>query len=180
MEDRCTTNSRETLHFEFLSDGTPRALKKFSLIKTIPYKRILLVEENEVCRNFLAQLLSSLGYAITEANTGLDGIYKAATELPDLIMMGADLPQLTGIEVTAWLKKHPYTKDIPVLIYTPSRSSSGDLEAFSAGAFAVVNDPIDVDVLRKTFQLCFPSRKEALRDAGHNSKKARPPIGRYP
>lgn len=147
---------------------------------TIPYNRILLVEENQVCRQFLAKLLSCLGYAVTEANTGIDGIYKAATELPDLIMMGADLPQLTGIEVTAWLKKHSYTKDIPVLIYAPSRSSSGDFEAFSAGAFAVVNDPIDIDVLRKTFQVCFPSRKEALRDAGYDSKKVRPPTGRYP
>lgn len=144
-----------------------------------PSKRILLVEENGVCRHFLAQILSCLGYAVTEATTGLDGIYKAATEIPDLIMMGAELPQLTGIEVTAWLKKHPYTKDIPVLIYAPSPSPGGEFEAFSAGAFAVVNDPIDIDVLRKTFQLCFPRRKEALRDAGYDSKTVRPPIGRY-
>jgi len=132
----------------------------------IPSKRILLVEENEECRHFLAQILSCLGNAVTEAKTGLDGIYKAASEIPDLIMMGADLPQLTGIEVTAWLKKHPYTKDIPVLIYAPSPTPGDEDDALRVGASAVINDPITVDALGKAFQLCFPSRKETQGDLG--------------
>jgi len=132
----------------------------------VPSKRILLVEENGVDRYFLTQLLSCLGYAVTEATTGLDGIYKAATEIPDVIMMGADLPQLTGIEVTAWLKNHPYTKDIPVLIYAPSLTPGGKDDACRAGASAVINDPVTVDALRKAFQLCLPSRKETLRELG--------------
>ncbi len=135
----------------------------------VPSKTILLVEENGVCRHFLTQLLRCLGYAVTEATTGLDGISKAATENPDLIMMAADLPQLTAIEVTAWLKKHPYTKDIPVLIYTPSPSPGGEDNAFSAGASAIINDPLTVDTLREAFKLCFPSRKETLRDVGYDS-----------
>ena len=146
---------------------------------SVPSKRILLVEENGVCRHFLTQLLSCLGYAVTEATTGLDGIYKAASEIPDMIMMGADLPQLTGIEVTHWLKNHPYTKDIPVLIYAPAPSPAGEDDACRAGAAAVINDPITVDSLRKAFQLCLPSRKEALRDLGHDSKTVQLPIGRY-
>ena len=145
----------------------------------VPSKRILLVEENGVCTHFLTQLLSCLGYAVTEATTGLEGIYKAAIEIPDLIMMGADLPQLTGIEVTDWLKHRPYTKDIPVLIYAPSPTLGGKDDACKAGASAVINDPITVDALRKAFQLCFLSRKETLRDLGDDSKIVQPPIGRY-
>jgi CheY-like chemotaxis protein len=145
----------------------------------VPSKRILLVEESGVCRHFLPQLLSCLGYAVTEATTGLDGIYKAAIEIPDLIMMGADLPQLTGIEVTDWLKHHPYTKDIPVLIYAPSPTPGGEDDACKAGASAVINDPITVDALRKAFQLCFLSQKETLRDLGDDSKMVQPPNGRY-
>lgn len=119
-------------------------------------KRILLVEENDVCRSFLGQQLSALGYALTEANTGLDAIQKAATELPDLILMGADLPQLTGIDVTVWLKSHPYTQDIPVLIYAPSPAPGYDVDAFDAGAVAVVHDPVSIDSLRKIFRGCVP------------------------
>lgn len=132
-----------------------------------------------MCRHFLSQLLNCLGYTVTEATAGLEGIYKAATEIPDLIIMGADLPQLTGIEVTAWLKNHPYTKDIPVLIYAPSPTSEGEGDACRTGASAVINDPITVDALRKAFQLCFLSQKETLRDLGSDSKMVPPPIGRY-
>jgi CheY-like chemotaxis protein len=94
-------------------------------------------------------------------------------------MMGAELPQLTGIEVTDWLKHRPYTKDIPVLIYAPSPTLGGEDDACKAGASAVINDPITVDALRKAFQLCFLSRKETLRDLGDDSKIVQPPIGRY-
>ena len=146
---------------------------------TVPSKRILLVEENGVCRHFLAQLLSYLGYSVTEATTGLDGIYKAATEIPDLIMMGADLPQLTGIEVTAWLKKHPYTMGIPVLIYAPSPTPGGEADARRAGASAIINDPITVDALCNAFQLCFSRQMDTLRETGYDSKLVRPPFGRF-
>ena len=145
----------------------------------VPSKRILLVEENGVCRHFLAQLLSYLGYAVTEATTGLEGIYKAATEIPDLIMMGADLPQLTGIEVTAWLKKHPYTIGIPILIYAPSPTPGVEADARRAGASAVINDPITVDALFKAFQLCLSRQMDTPRDTGYDSKSVRPPFGRY-
>lgn len=168
----------ETPYFKLSSNGTTHALHTLRSTMAVPSKRILLVEENGECRHLLAELLSCLGYAITEATTGLDGIYKAANEIPDLIMMGAELPQLTGIEVTTWLKKHPYTKDIPVLIYAPSPSPGGEDDAWRAGASAIINDPITVDALRHAFQLCFPRRKETLRDAGYDSQTFQYPIVR--
>jgi CheY-like chemotaxis protein len=137
-------------------------------------KRVLLVEENKVCRKFLSQLLSSIGYAVIEANTGLDGIIKATSELPDLIMMGADLPQLSGIEATAWLKKHSYTKNIPVLIYSPSSSLIDEKDAVKAGAVAIVNDPVSIDALRKTLRGCVTRVRGTMRKADYDSIAVRP------
>jgi len=119
-------------------------------------KRILLVEEVEGLRKTLGQWLMDLGYAVSEANAGIEALYKAATELPDLIIIGAELPQLTGIDVTTWLKRHDSTKDIPVLMmHALNPRLKDEVKALHAGALAAVNHPETLDQLRTTLKQCF-------------------------
>jgi two-component system, cell cycle response regulator DivK len=59
-------------------------------------KRILVVEDQKDLRGILRDLLNSSGYAVTEAADGRDGVAKALSERPDLILMDIQLPILLG------------------------------------------------------------------------------------
>jgi len=89
-------------------------------------------------------------------------------------MMDADLPQLSAIEATAWLKKHSYSENIPVLIYSPSSSLVDEKNAVKAGAVAIVNDPVSIDALRKMCRSCLPKVQRTMRKADYDSIAVRP------
>lgn len=80
--------------------------------------KILIVEDNWDFREILATVLSTGGYEVIEAPGAQDGIQKAFSESPDLIIMDLGLPEMDGIEATTMLKRNPKTADIPVIAYT--------------------------------------------------------------
>jgi two-component system, cell cycle response regulator DivK len=63
-------------------------------------KRIVVVEDQEDLRGILRDLLTGSGYDVTEAANGRDGVAKAQSEPPDLILMDIQLPVLDGYEAT--------------------------------------------------------------------------------
>src|SRR5439155_2166264 len=81
-------------------------------------KKILVVEDNDDCRELFARFVKSLGYKVFEAATGIEAIDRASAINPDLIIMDLRMPGMDGGETTARLKMSPSTKDIPVLINT--------------------------------------------------------------
>ena len=81
-------------------------------------KKILIVDENNACRESLGGLIKGLGHEVLEAATGPEAIDKASSTHPDLIMMDLRLPGMNGDEATARLKKNLSTRNIPVLIST--------------------------------------------------------------
>src|SRR5205823_12605908 len=81
-------------------------------------KKILVVEDNDDCRELLALFVKRLGYKVFEAANGLQAIDRALAIHPDLIMMDLSLPGMDGNETTARLMINPSTKDIPVISNT--------------------------------------------------------------
>src|SRR2546429_9320524 len=81
-------------------------------------KKILVVEDNDNCRELLALFIKRLGYEVVEAATGLQAIERACAVHPDLIMMDIGLPGMAGDEATACLKANPATQEIPVIFNT--------------------------------------------------------------
>ena len=116
-------------------------------------KKVLVVEDNDDCRELLAMIISRLGYEVIEATTGLDGIYRASTRQPDLIFMDVGLPGTTGLEATHHLKTHRSTQDIPIVINTAYAGASIVKQAVEAGAAEVLHKPFGLlvlhDVLRR-------------------------------
>jgi CheY-like chemotaxis protein len=105
--------------------------------------RILLVEDNELNRDMLSRRLQRKGYEVIIAVDGLEGIEKARSESPDLILMDLSLPKLDGWEATHQLKNDEVTKGIPVIALT-AHAMSGDREkAIEAGADDYETKPID-------------------------------------
>ena len=80
--------------------------------------RILIVEDQEDNRRILRDLLTSVGFEILEAETGEDGVARAESEHPDLILMDIQLPGLNGYDATRRIKAQPELSSIPIIAVT--------------------------------------------------------------
>ena len=90
-------------------------------------KRILIVEDHEDNRRILRDLLTSAGYEMIEAVTGIEGVAVAKTHRPDLILMDIQLPEIDGYEATRRIKADQALRPIPIIAVT-SFALSGDDE----------------------------------------------------
>src|ERR671910_1021685 len=78
-------------------------------------KRVLIVEDNELNMKLFHDLLEAHGYATIETRNGIEALDLARKHRPDLILMDIQLPEVSGLEVTKWLKDDPQLKAIPVV-----------------------------------------------------------------
>jgi CheY-like chemotaxis protein len=105
--------------------------------------KLLLVEDNEMNRDLLSRRLQRKGFQVVMAVDGEEGIKKALSEAPDLILMDMSLPLLDGWEATRRLKASPETSAIPVLALT-AHAISGDRErAIDAGCDDYDTKPVE-------------------------------------
>ena len=106
-------------------------------------KTILYVEDNEVNRRLVQDLLIPTTYRLIEATDGEAGVAMARKERPDLILMDVQLPGQDGLTLTRLLKSAPATSAIPVVALT-AHAMTGDRElALAAGCIAYISKPID-------------------------------------
>ena len=78
-------------------------------------KRILVVEDQADLRGILRDLLTGSGYDVVEASDGRDGVVKAKSERPDLILMDIQLPVIDGYETTRQIRTDPNLKATPII-----------------------------------------------------------------
>ena len=112
-------------------------------------KKILIVEDNEVNRVLMRDLLAYHGYEIIEAADGAEGIQKAKKVRPDLILMDIQMPIMDGIQAITHLKADPETRDLKIVGIT-SFAMKGDRERIlQAGCDEYVAKPINTRELPK-------------------------------
>ncbi len=90
-------------------------------------KRILLVEDNPATIDVVQKELEFLGYEYASVQDGKEAVEKAASYMPDLIIMDISLPKMDGFEASAAIRKNPKTGSIPILAAT-ARALPGDKE----------------------------------------------------
>ena len=78
-------------------------------------KTVLIVEDNDLNMKLFNDLLEAHGYGTLQTKDGLEAMRLARTHKPDLILMDIQLPEISGLEVTRWLKEDPELKDIPII-----------------------------------------------------------------
>ena len=106
--------------------------------------KILLVEDNEMNRDMLSRRLERRGYEVVIAVDGVEGVDKAGTEAPALILMDMSLPGVDGWDATRRIKAAPATRAIPVIALT-AHAMSGDREkAVEAGCDDFDTKPVDL------------------------------------
>jgi CheY-like chemotaxis protein len=105
--------------------------------------KILLVEDNEMNRDMLSRRLERKGFSVAMAEDGRQGVAKAASEAPDLILLDMSLPIIDGWEVARQIKAAPATKGIPIIALT-AHAMSGDRErALEAGCDEYDTKPVE-------------------------------------
>ena len=106
-------------------------------------KMVLLVEDNEDNRIVYSTILKHFGYEVTEALNGEEGIAKARSEKPDLILMDISIPIIDGWEATQVLKHDPSTKSIPIIALTAHALASDREKAMEVGCDSYLAKPCE-------------------------------------
>ncbi len=115
-------------------------------------KKILIVEDNELNMKLFADLLEAHGYETEQTREGLKAISLARKFKPDLILMDIQLPEVSGLEVTKWIKDDKTLSDIPIVAVT-AFAMKGDEERIRAGGCeAYIAKPITVSSFLATIR----------------------------
>lgn len=109
--------------------------------------KILVVDDEENIRKLVKYNLILDGFEVVLAVDGKDGLDKAISEKPDLILLDIMMPEIDGLEVCSRLKKNPETRDIPIFMLS-AKGQMQDLEdAYEMGADNYITKPFDVEKL---------------------------------
>jgi two-component system, cell cycle response regulator DivK len=104
-------------------------------------KTILYIEDNEMNRKIVRDLLKRTKYALIEAHDGEAGVAKALEARPDLILMDIQLPKMSGLDATKRLRAEAATAKTPIIAITSFALSGDDVRAKEAGATAYLAKP---------------------------------------
>ena len=107
-------------------------------------KKILIVEDNELNLKLFNDLLEAHGYETLETREGLKAIDLARKHSPDLIIMDIQLPEVSGLEVTKWLKEDDELRKIPVIAVTAFAMKGDEEKIREGGCEAYISKPISV------------------------------------
>ncbi|MEE8392881.1 MAG: response regulator [Rhodospirillales bacterium] len=107
-------------------------------------KTILIVENNDLSMKLFNHLLQANGYDTLQTKDGREAIQMARDHRPDLVLMGIQLPKISGLEVTKMMKADDDLKSIPVIAVT-AFAMKGDKEAIlEGGCDAYIAKPISI------------------------------------
>ncbi|GLK75497.1 response regulator [Methylopila jiangsuensis] len=107
-------------------------------------KTVLIVEDNELNMKLFHDLLEAHGYATIETRNGVEALELARTHQPDLILMDIQLPEVSGLDVTRWIKEDERTRAIPVIAVTAFAMKGDEERIRSGGCEAYLSKPISV------------------------------------
>ena len=107
-------------------------------------KTVLIVEDNELNMKLFHDLLDAQGYATLQTREGLQALALAREHKPDLILMDIQLPEISGLEVTKWLKEDEELASIPVVAVTAFAMKGDEERIREGGCEAYISKPIPV------------------------------------
>jgi two-component system cell cycle response regulator DivK len=115
-------------------------------------KTVLVVEDNELNMKLFHDLLEAHGYNILQTKDGMDALRIAREHVPDLILMDIQLPEVSGLEVTKWIKEDENLKSIPVIAVTAFAMKGDEEKIRDGGCEAYIAKPISVTNFLETVE----------------------------
>jgi two-component system cell cycle response regulator DivK len=107
-------------------------------------KTVLIVEDNELNMKLFRDLLEGHGYRTASTSNGFEALDLVRKLRPDLILMDIQLPQVSGLEVTRWIKDDPELRAIPVVAVTAFAMKGDEERIREGGCEAYLSKPISV------------------------------------
>ena len=109
----------------------------------MPIRKILVVDDSATDQQYLRELLTGKGFQVLAASGGEEGVAKAKSEKPDLILMDVVMPGLNGFQATRQLSQDEATRHIPVIICTTKHQDTDRIWGMKQGARDYVTKPVD-------------------------------------
>jgi len=118
-------------------------------------KTILVVEDNDLNMRLFHDLLEMHGYNILQAREGAEAFKLARQYRPDLIIMDIQLPGISGLEVTKWIKEDDILKSISIIAVTALALKGDEKKIRAAGCDAYIAKPMSTSSFLKTIEQFF-------------------------
>jgi two-component system cell cycle response regulator DivK len=115
-------------------------------------KTILVVEDNDLNMRLFHDLLEMHGYNILQAREGSTALNLARQHCPDLIILDVQLPGMSGLEVTKWLKEDDVLKAIPIIAVTALALKGDEQRIRDAGCDAYIAKPMSTSKFLRTIE----------------------------
>ena len=113
-------------------------------------KTVLIVEDNELNMKLFHDLLDAHGYRTLQTRNGVEALDLAREHHPDLILMDIQLPEVSGLEVTKWIKEDDSLREIPVVAVTAFAMKGDEERIRQGGCEAYLSKPISVTTFLET------------------------------
>jgi two-component system cell cycle response regulator DivK len=107
-------------------------------------KKVMIVEDNELNMKLFRDLIEASGYETVRTRNGLEALDLARAHKPDLILMDIQLPEVSGLEVTKWLKEDEELRVIPIIAVTAFAMKGDEERIREGGCEAYLSKPISV------------------------------------
>lgn len=131
----------------------------------MPKQTILIIEDERALVEVLTYNLKKEGFEVLSASDGQEGLRRAQTALPDLIVLDLMLPVIEGLEVCRQMRSGGRTKDIPILMLTARSEEVDEIVGFQMGADDYVTKPFKIKPLIQRIKALL-RRKQTLDAAG--------------
>jgi two-component system, cell cycle response regulator DivK len=107
-------------------------------------KKVLIVEDNELNMKLFNDLLVAHGYETIQTRNGVEAVDLARKNKPNLILMDIQLPEVSGLQVTQWIKDDEELRAIPVIAITAFAMKGDEEKIRQGGCEAYLSKPISV------------------------------------
>jgi two-component system, cell cycle response regulator DivK len=115
-------------------------------------KKVLIVEDNDLNMKLFNDLLVAHGYGTLQTKDGTEALALARQHRPDLILMDIQLPEVSGLQVTQWIKSDDILRSIPVIAVTAFAMKGDEEKIRDGGCEAYIAKPISVSSFLQTVE----------------------------
>src|SRR5215470_5147685 len=115
-------------------------------------KKVLIVEDNDLNMKLFNDLLVAHGYGTLQTKDGVEALALARQHHPDLILMDIQLPEVSGLQVTQWIKKDDDLRMIPIIAVTAFAMKGDEEKIRDGGCEAYISKPISVASFLRTVE----------------------------
>jgi two-component system response regulator AtoC len=130
---------------------------------------ILIVDDDEVSCQLIAETLEKEGYEVDQAHSGVEALSLLRDDFPSLLIIDVRMPGMTGLEVTRTARER--FPSLPIIVMTAFGSMETAVEAIHEGAFDFISKPMNLEELRKTVARALAQR--GLRDGARQSSESK-------